>query len=621
MRRTREVLFFLAFFQSFEVNLNMLLRNPVLPIIILFLIAIQVTAFAKAATPPVAPIKEEVTLPDLTLKDFSYQVNDDFEHIEISLRVHNNSAVSTGRNLVTLKFLTGFDFRSAIQLGPDFLIQLGAKGNLEFSERFNIANIDGNIYAVVDPANVFEEYDEANNIAELIIEPDLGDGSGPTPIPDSFITTDLIIDTENDEVLLGNVIRVLILVESGFEEVSDLYAVLRVTDANRSLVHKSGELPLFQGKLTDHLQTETYWPTIGLSDGKYTLSVNILSREKGVVDSITRELTLTSLNANHAPVADPDSAEVEMNQTVQIDLAANDHDPDGNRLLYFITDQPTHGQVSELRGLVSYTPDDGFVGLDHFRYQLNDTLGGSDWATVTVKVSPPEQGCTWVRDFSVIENTATVSETGWADYLLPENGNIEYAAWVRSNDNPELFEKQPTISFPSCSLYFKPRSGMVGSATVTYVVLDKETGGNNYVSQVRAFEIEILPKSRRPEIVSTPLTQLEIGKRYNYKPLTESDGEMQMISLQLPDFLSQIDDTIEGVPEAKHIGMHKISLLMTDGVQSAYQSYFLTVTPVLAATGQVGDGRNGSASGTGAGGTGLGLSFLVLLLRNRRRRV
>ena len=92
---------------------------------------------------------------------------------------------------------------------------------------------------------------------------------------------------------------------------------------------------------------------------------------------------------NGVPDAVDDSAETDQDVAVTIDVLTNDSDPDGDTLvLSGIVDTPDHGSVVvHADYTVTYTPDEGWFGVDTLVYGVDDGNGGNDEATVTVTVN------------------------------------------------------------------------------------------------------------------------------------------------------------------------------------------------------------------------------------------
>ena len=95
------------------------------------------------------------------------------------------------------------------------------------------------------------------------------------------------------------------------------------------------------------------------------------------------------------PTAEPDFATTAASTQAALKLAANDSDPDGNQFLdassILIAGQPSNGSAYVASsGNVTYTPDNGFAGVDTFEYTIADAHGArSNPAVVTVTVLAP----------------------------------------------------------------------------------------------------------------------------------------------------------------------------------------------------------------------------------------
>ncbi len=95
---------------------------------------------------------------------------------------------------------------------------------------------------------------------------------------------------------------------------------------------------------------------------------------------------------NGAPVAiDDGPLQVSGNQPLVISAAAllaNDTDADRDALTIQGVTQPAHGTLANNgNGTFTYTRDASYIGVDSFTYMVNDGHGGSDTATVSIRVS------------------------------------------------------------------------------------------------------------------------------------------------------------------------------------------------------------------------------------------
>lgn len=147
----------------------------------------------------------------------------------------------------------------------------------------------------------------------------------------------------------------------------------------------------------------------GLVDGDYLIEVNTADTDLPAnlaLPANANPIAVTVAGANitgqsfpfkptvsaGTPVASNDSATTLPGQAVDINVIANDTDPNGGGLTVTVTTPPTHGSVIVSGGSINYTPAAGFTGIDTFVYQISDGAGGTSSATVSVNVNPDSDG-------------------------------------------------------------------------------------------------------------------------------------------------------------------------------------------------------------------------------------
>ncbi len=100
----------------------------------------------------------------------------------------------------------------------------------------------------------------------------------------------------------------------------------------------------------------------------------------------TGTVTVT-VQPNRAPVAANDEAGVLKAQSVDINVLANDVDPDGDALTVVSATGARLGDVTvNANGTVRYAHRPGSTGTDTFTYTVRDTAGNTSTATVTVRI-------------------------------------------------------------------------------------------------------------------------------------------------------------------------------------------------------------------------------------------
>ena len=130
-------------------------------------------------------------------------------------------------------------------------------------------------------------------------------------------------------------------------------------------------------------QVILYTPAAGFS-GTDTFSYTI---DDGFGGQDTATVTVLVERPNQPPVANDVTANTVRTQAVDIDVLANDTDPDGDPLSIVDVSQPANGTVVVSGDQIRYQPEQLFFGEDSFTYTISDGRGGEDSATVFVDVA------------------------------------------------------------------------------------------------------------------------------------------------------------------------------------------------------------------------------------------
>ena len=174
----------------------------------------------------------------------------------------------------------------------------------------------------------------------------------------------------------------------------------------------------------------------------------------------TTYVIITVTPANDPPVANPDEAETNINTPVTIHVHANDSDPDSALGTPIIDDQPNHGTVVvNPDNTITYTPANGFAGMDTLVYEIcdNGVPALCDTALVTIRVVPP-------RD-TIIQP------------LPPDSMFSACVSELTELDNPETMticmapEDGDVVVTDTCFEY-TPDPGFEGTDTVCVVICD-----------------------------------------------------------------------------------------------------------------------------------------------------
>ncbi|SEK95277.1 conserved repeat domain-containing protein [Stigmatella aurantiaca] len=179
----------------------------------------------------------------------------------------------------------------------------------------------------------------------------------------------------------------------------------------------------------------------------------------------------TVVGANSPPVANDDAISVGVNSgATVVPVLNNDTDPNpADTLTVTAVTQPTNGTVTLVNGVVSYTPNPGFIGTDTFTYTISDGNGGTDTATVTVTIinNPPT-----ANDDAVTvpaNSTGTVVDVLGNDTTAPDTGETLTVTAVTQPTSG-------TVTLVNGVVTYTPNPGFIGTDTFTYTISDGNGG-------------------------------------------------------------------------------------------------------------------------------------------------
>ncbi|GLU36410.1 retention module-containing protein [Pseudomonas sp. NBRC 100443] len=169
------------------------------------------------------------------------------------------------------------------------------------------------------------------------------------------------------------------------------------------------------------------------SNGKYTytpdhdyngndsFTVVVGDGQGGTVESVV-SITVTAVN--DAPIAHDDSATIDEDHSVTIDVLANDTDIDSSSLSVTGA-SASHGSVTiNQDGTLTYTPDANYGGSDTIVYTISDGDGGTSSASVTVGITPVADAPLLSLDASSGHPASTgLTVQSWTGLALGSNGN------------------------------------------------------------------------------------------------------------------------------------------------------------------------------------------------------
>ena len=213
--------------------------------------------------------------------------------------------------------------------------------------------------------------------------------------------------------------------------------------------------------------------TVAEAPGEYLNEASATAGSFAVASSgPTAPITVAS--DNQAPVAVDDSASTTQNNSVSIEVLANDSDPDEDQLSISNLSQPENGTAEiQQNGVpyVLYTPDEGFTGVDTFTYTANDGELDSNVATVTVTVTSENEPPVAVDDSASTGEGSGVNIDVLANDSDPDEDSLSVTNLTQPANGSTFVDEDGTVRYT-------PDEGFSGTDTFTYTANDGELDSN-----------------------------------------------------------------------------------------------------------------------------------------------
>ena len=238
-----------------------------------------------------------------------------------------------------------------------------------------------------------------------------------------------------------------------------------VIDANNTVASTEGERGFCPPP------GDSRW-TPGLTEGHWCVQLTIEDGGPNDDDGVANRTIVdpsgvaVMLNGNHLPVANPDSAAIAWNQSIDVNVLANDTDSDGDSLS--VTQVISEfGTVTVLANQqLSYTPAADFIGTDVLVYSITDGKGGTASSELTIVVNGNTAPVT------VDDSAATDDRTSLLVDVLSNDTDVDGNTLTLLSATAQ----QGTVTIEANKLRYIPKTGFDGVDTVTYRISDGQGG-------------------------------------------------------------------------------------------------------------------------------------------------
>ncbi|TMO78054.1 ExeM/NucH family extracellular endonuclease [Pseudoalteromonas aurantia] len=199
------------------------------------------------------------------------------------------------------------------------------------------------------------------------------------------------------------------------------------------------------------------------------------------------DLAAVVLPVNQAPIANDDTAETVQGESVNINVLANDQDPEGNTL--FITSATLSnevGSVSWSGANILFTPNADFVGEASINYAINDGANGTAIATVTVTVTAKDQAPVAKDD------AATTNEDNAVTVSVIDNDIDENTAALKISA-ATIMSGKGVVTHTASTLTYTPSAHFNGVATLSYTIEDSQGATSSAIAKITVLPVNDAP--------------------------------------------------------------------------------------------------------------------------------
>ena len=281
-----------------------------------------------------------------------------------------------------------------------------------------------------------------------------------------------------------------------------------------------------------------------------------VSDGQGGTDTQTVTVTVTAVNDD--PVATPESLTVAEDGSGVVYPAFAGTDVDGAPVSISGFTQGTHGSVDtdEEGGLV-YTPDADFNGIDSFTYTVSDGQGGTDTQTVSVTVTPVEDGPEAVD--AAVSTDEDVGVTVYPSFpgTDPDGDDVfisAYSQGAHGSVAPDL----------EGGLTYTPDPDYNGNDTFTYTVSDGNGNTDTAEVTVTVDAVNDAPKAQ-DSVLEVDVDTATAGAVV----ATDTDGDTLTYTLaEAPDHGTVELDGVGGyiyTPDEGYTGFDNFVMQVSDG--------------------------------------------------------
>ena len=296
----------------------------------------------------------------------------------------------------------------------------------------------------------------------------------------------------------------------------------------------------------------------------------------------TAMVVLTINAVNDKPVATNDSVTINEDESVVVDVQANDRDIEDSTLITTIIDDVDFGSTNiENTDSISYTPTADFSGMDTLTYQIcdNESPALCDTAMVIFTINPVNDKPVAVNDVATTEEDTEVVIDVQLNDSDTENATLTTTIITDATNGT-------TAILANDSINYAPTAQFNGMDTIIYSICDNESPA---LCDTAMIVLTINPVNDKPVATNDPVTINEDGLVVVDVQANDNDVEDSTLITTIIDDVNfgstniENTDSISYTPTADFSGMDTLTYQICDNESPALcdtAMVIFTINPV-----------------------------------------
>lgn len=293
-------------------------------------------------------------------------------------------------------------------------------------------------------------------------------------------------------------------------------------------------------------------------------------------------VTITVSCAADAPRANDDTGTTDEDTAFDLDVLANDDDPDGDALVISAVSAPAHGTATVAGGVVHYVPDADFCGADSFGYTAQDPDGNSASAVANSVAVRCTQDAPRPLDDAVQTAEDTPATFGVLQNDVDPDGDTLLVTAVSA-------AAHGTATVSGNGVRYVPDADFCGSEDMTYTVTDGNPGG----AATATLSVTVTCAQDSPTLAAVP-AQTAPWDEHVLVALSANDVDGDSLAFSLvegpPGASVDAFGVLSWIPGSDQVGTHRLLVRVSDGGRTAEQTADVTVVRRTTSTAWSGPG-------------------------------